>query len=66
MQVFMLFVGTIMLLFGVKLIYDARQIVGKYFSANDKNNAVLFLKVIGTFCVILGTILVSKNLGVFS
>lgn len=62
MQVFMLFIGTILLVIGVKLIYDARLIVKKYFSVNDKNSATLFLKIMGTFCVFVGVLLVSKNL----
>ena len=53
MKVFMLFIGTIMLVIGVKLIYDARPIVKKYFSVNDRNSATLFLKVFGTFLVIV-------------
>lgn len=62
MQVFMLFVGTILLIVGVKLIYDARLIVNKYFSVNDKNTATVFLKVIGTIFVFVGAVLVSINL----
>ena len=62
MQVFMLFMGTVLLVIGVKLIYDARLIVKKYFSVNDKNSATIFLKVIGTIFVIIGALLVSKNL----
>ena len=61
MQTFMIFIGTITLVIGVKLIYDARVLVNKYFSVNNKNTAVIFLKVLGTFCAILGIILVSKN-----
>lgn len=63
MQTFMLFIGTIILVIGVKLIYDARLIVTKYFSVSNKNTAVIFLKVLGTFCAILGALLISKNLG---
>ena len=62
MQVFMLFIGTILLVFGVKLIYDARLIVEKYFSVNDRNFATLILKIVGTISVIIGTLLVSKYL----
>ena len=64
MQVFMLFIGTITLVIGVKLIYDARPIVSQYFSVSNKNSAVIFLKVLGAFCAILGAFLISKNLGV--
>lgn len=63
MQVFMLFIGTILLVIGVKLIYDARPIVNKYFSVSNRNSATLFLKIFGTACVIVGAILASKNLG---
>jgi hypothetical protein len=62
MQVFMLFIGTVLLTIGVKLIYDARLIVKKYFSVSDKNTATIFLKVIGTMCIFFGAILVSKYL----
>lgn len=62
MQTFMLFIGTIALVIGIKLIYDARILVNKYFSVSDKNSAVIFLKVLGTFCAILGALLISKNL----
>ena len=63
MQIVMLFMGTIALVIGVKLIYDARLLVNKYFSVSNKNTAVFFLKVLGTFCAILGTLLISKNWG---
>ena len=63
MQTFMLFIGTITLVIGVKLIYDARILVNKYFGVSNKNTAVIFLKVLGTFCAILGALLVSKNWG---
>ena len=63
MQTFILFMGTITLVIGVKLIYDARLIVNKYFSVNNKNSAVLFFKIVGTICAIFGAILISKNWG---
>ena len=60
MQNFMLFIGTIAFGIGVKLIYDARLLVNTYFSVKNKNSAVLFFKIIGTFCAIFGVFLVSK------
>ena len=63
MQVFMLFIGAITLVIGVKLIYDARLLVNKYFSVSQKNTAVIFLKILGTLCAILGVFLMSKNWG---
>ncbi|MCI8310509.1 MAG: hypothetical protein HFJ45_10295 [Clostridia bacterium] len=62
MQVFMLFIGTMLLVIGVKLIYDARLIVNKYFSVNDRNSATIVLKITGTICVFIGAIFVSKYL----
>ena len=62
MQVCMLFIGTILLSLGVKLIYDARLIVNKYLSSSNKNSATLFLKIFGTIIVIIGALLVSKYL----
>lgn len=61
MQIFMLFIGAITAVIGVKLIYDARVLVNKYFSVSAKNSAVVFLKVLGTLCAILGAFLISKN-----
>ena len=63
MQTFMLFIGIIIFVIGVKLIYDARVLVNKYFGVSNKNTAVIFLKVLGTLCAFLGVILVSKNWG---
>jgi len=63
MQVFMLFIGVILLSIGVKLIYDARIIVNQYFSVKNKNSATLILKVMGTFFVIVGALLAYKNMG---
>ncbi len=62
MQIFILFIGAVLLAIGVKLIYDARLIVKKYFSVNDKNSATVFLKVMGTMCAFVGVALVSNNL----
>lgn len=62
MQIFILFIGTISLVAGVKLIYDARIIVKKYFSVKNENSATLALKVIGTLLAFWGIIVVSKYL----
>jgi hypothetical protein len=62
MQVFMLFIGTVLLTIGVKLIYDARLIVKKYFSVSNKNSATIFLKIIGTMFAFVGVLIVSKHL----
>ena len=62
METFLLFIGAVLLMIGVKLIYDARPIVEKYFSVINKNSATLILKVCGTLCAFLGAIFVSKYL----
>lgn len=66
MQTFMLFIGAIMMVIGVKIVYDARLLVEKYFSVSNKNTAVIFLKVVGTFCAVLGAFIISKNWGAIS
>ena len=48
METFLLFIGAVLLVVGVKLVYDARPIVEKYFSVINKNSATLILKVFGT------------------
>lgn len=62
MQVFMLFIGIVLLLIGVKLIYDSRLITEKYFSVKSKSSTVLFLKVFGFALAVIGTLLVYKYL----
>lgn len=54
MRVFLLFIGIVSLVSGVKFIYDARPIVKKYFSFGDKNEATLGLKVFGFLLSIIG------------
>ena len=61
MKIFLLFIGTIALVCGVKFIYDARPIVKKYFSFGDKNDATLGLKMFGFFFAIVGGLLIYFN-----
>lgn len=62
METFLLFIGIVLLVIGVILIYDARPIVKKYLGSGNQNNATLFLKVIGTIFSFIGVILVSNFL----
>lgn len=62
MQVFKLFIGIVSLVIGIKLIYDARPIAKTYFSFNDKNIAVVVLKVLGFILSIIGVFLLVKYL----
>ena len=61
MKVFLLFIGVISAVIGVKFIFDARPIVKKYFSFGDKNDASLGLKVVGFLLLLLGALLVYYN-----
>lgn len=54
MRVFLLLLGALLLVSGVKFIYDARPIVKKYFSFGDKNEATLGLKMLGFLLSIIG------------
>ena len=57
MKNFLLFIGILSLVFGIKFIYDARPIVKKYFSLGDKNEATLGLKMLGFFLTVIGGII---------
>ncbi len=61
MRIFLLLIATISLVCGVKFIFDARPIVKKYFSFEDKNEAALGLKIFGFLLMILGGILLYFN-----
>lgn len=54
LRVFLLLIGMISLVCGVKFIYDARPIVKKYFSFGDKNEATIGLKILGFLLSIIG------------
>lgn len=55
-------IGTIILMCGVILIYDARPITKKMFSFGDQNEATLGLKLVGFLFSIIGMILVYCNI----
>lgn len=61
MKIFLLMMGVISAVIGVKLVYDARPIVKKYFSFGDKNEATLGLKMFGFILLILGGLLIYYN-----
>ena len=54
----MAIIGTIVLMCGIILIYDARQITKKIFSFGDQNEATLALKVVGFIISIIGGLLI--------
>ena len=51
-------IGTIIIMLGIILIYDARQITKKIFSFSDQNVATFGLKVFGFVISIVGGFLV--------
>lgn len=61
MRLFLLFIGVLILVFGIKFVYDARPIVKKYFSFGDKNDATMGLKIFGAIFILIGGILIYFN-----
>ena len=61
MRKFLLFIAIILLITGVKFIFDARPIVKKYFAFGQENDATLGLKLIGFLCSVIGAIIVYFN-----
>lgn len=58
MRIFLLFIGIVAFTCGIKLIFDARLIVKKYFSMGDLNDATLGLKIVGFILTILGGLII--------
>ena len=61
MNKILLGIGVISLVFGVKMIYDARPIVKQYFSFGDENEATLGIKILGFLFAIVGGIVLYFN-----
>ena len=61
MREFLLFIGMLILVFGIKFVFDARPIVKKYFGFGDKNEATLGLKIFGFIFIIIGGLLLYFN-----
>lgn len=57
LRVFLLFIGMLAIVSGVKFIYDARPIVKKYFAFGQENDATLGIKLIGFLCSLIGFII---------
>ena len=57
MKIFLLCIGIIALVCGVKFIFDARPIVKKYFSFGQENDATLGLKLFGFMFLIIGALI---------
>ena len=61
MDKFLLAIGVIALVIGVKMIYDARPMVKQYFGFGEENEAVLGMKILGFIICIIGGVLVYFN-----
>ncbi len=57
MRKFLLIFAVLLLISGVKFIFDARPIVKKYFSFGQENDATLGMKILGFIKVNLGAII---------
>lgn len=51
-------IGTIIIMLGIILVYDARTISKKLFSSADQNVATLILKIVGFSMFIIGGLLI--------
>lgn len=53
-QLIVTVIGLLLVLGGVVMIYDARNITKKLFSFGDQNSATRWMKIIGAVVVIIG------------
>lgn len=61
MRTFLLIISAILLVIGVKFIFDARPIVKKYFSFGQENDATLGLKLLGVLFTLIGALIFYFN-----
>lgn len=61
MEKILLAIGIIIIMAGIKMIYDARPIVKMYFSFGEENEAALGLKILGFILAIIGGVLLYFN-----
>lgn len=61
MDKFLVAIGIILIVLGVKLVYDARPIVKRYFSFGEENEATNGLKIMGFIFAVVGSILLYFN-----
>lgn len=62
LQVIVKLIGTLLVLLGIVLIYDARILTKRFFGFGDQNEASTGLKILGFILAILGGLLVYFNL----
>lgn len=61
MKILML-LGTVIIMLGVILVYDARPITKKLFGFGDQNDAALGLKITGYIMSIIGMLFIYFNI----
>ena len=57
-QIILRLIGTVILLMGVVLVYDARIITKKAFDFGDQNDATSEFKILGTLFAIIGGLII--------
>ena len=57
MRTFLLIISVMLLVIGVKFIFDARPLVKKYFSFGQENDATLGLKLFGFMFLVIGALI---------
>lgn len=58
MEIIFDFIGLLMALLGVIMVYDARLITKKLFGFGDQNQAAWGLKILGFIIAIIGSIII--------
>ncbi len=53
-------IGTVILMLGVILVYDARPITKKLFSFGDQNNGVRGMKIVGFILTVIGGLMLLR------
>lgn len=62
MKMVLMVVGTLILLAGVIMVFDARHLTKKFFSFGDQNEGTNGLKFFGFFITIIGSLLIYFNI----
>lgn len=58
LQIILKFIGAIIVLIGVVLIYDARILTKKLFGFGDQNEATSGLKILGVMLSVVGALII--------
>lgn len=61
MKTVVIFIGLLLAMIGVVMVYDARLITKKLFSFGDQNEASWGLKILGFIIAIIGGLLIFFN-----